>query len=102
MQRTASGWQQLDRPDPVPGLSSRRLDFGLAKAMASDGSRILVNRMVDNPDLPIRLLLGWRQELARRAGEGWQVAPELSGGGVGSVYASDSATSFVNAMPPSP
>ncbi len=39
--------------------------------VSADGQRFLINRLVELPDQPISLLLGWRQELERRAGRGW-------------------------------
>ena len=37
----------------------------------ADGQRFLLNRRVESDDEPIRLLINWRQELARRSGSDW-------------------------------
>lgn len=39
--------------------------------VSADGQRFLLNRRVELDDEPIRLLINWRQELARRTGSDW-------------------------------
>lgn len=37
----------------------------------ADGQRLLINRWTEIPNQPIRLLVNWRSEVARRAGAEW-------------------------------
>ena len=61
---------QFADPEPLFEASLRVHEIRQFDVTA-DGERFLLNRLLENPELPIRLLLGWRQELLRRAGPGW-------------------------------
>jgi Tol biopolymer transport system component len=61
---------QFADPEPLFEASLRAHEIRQFDVTA-DGERFLLNRLLENPELPIRLLLGWQQELLQRAGPGW-------------------------------
>jgi hypothetical protein len=61
---------EIGAPEPVFEVELR--PHGIRQFdLVPDGQRFLINRLVEAPDLPLRLLFGWRQELARLAGPDW-------------------------------
>ena len=44
---------------------------GMGEVYLGEDTRAWAARFLDQPHEPILLLLNWREELARRAGEGW-------------------------------